>query len=158
MLKFCANEQSSGVFSSDGYNSEARNVLFLSGSQKTAHWLFPTHKNLILLTAQLQEGINGYDYKHPTKALFFEYVTEDTNGDGKLSHQDHIIVAITKPDGSGMTDVLQGVDKVLSYNMLDEKTLSIVYETGKFMRHARVSTVSLAKESDQEIIKLPETL
>jgi len=147
-------ERTSEGFSSGGYGSETRNVLFLTGNEKTARWLFPKQSNLILVTAQLREV--SKDHKdNPTNALYFEYVTEDTNGDGKLSAQDHSHVALSKSDGLGFVEVLQGVSRVLSYEMLGDKHLSVVYQTGKTVRHAKFSVLSFTKEIDQEIVNIP---
>ena len=157
MFKLYARQSSDGL-SSDSYGGETVNALFLSGKEKAARWLFPTQSNLILKAFQLQEGLDEFNTKLPTKALYFESVAKDSNGDGKLSHQNYITIAITKPDGSALVEILPKVDKVLSHTMLDEQTLSILYVTEKVVRHAKVSTLTLAKESDQEIVKLPEML
>ena len=150
-------QNKSGKFSSGGYGSETRNVLFLTGNEKTARWLFPKQSNLILVTAQLRE--ESKDSKDsPAQALYFEYVTEDTNGDGKLSAQDHSNVALSKPDGLGFVEVLHGVSRVLSYEMLGNQQLSVVYQTGKVVRHAKFSTLSLVKEIDQDIVNVPDVL
>lgn len=155
MMLLSAQVKSEKFSSSSGYESEIRNVLFLAGSEKSARWLFPKQNNLILVAAQLRE--ESKDSKgNPTKALYFEYVKDDTNGDDKLSSQDHSSVALSKPDGSGFVEVLQGVSRVLSYEMMGSQDLSVVYQTGKTVKHAKFSLLSLAKESDQEIINVPE--
>lgn len=150
-------QDDSGKFSSGGYGSEIRNVLFLTGNEKTARWLFPKQNNLIRVSVQLREDSNDAR-DNPTKALYFEYVTEDSNGDGKLSVQDYSSVALSKPDGLGLVEVLHGVSRVLSYRMLDSRNLSVVYQRGKVVRHAKFSTVSLEKETDQVIVNVPEEL
>ncbi len=157
MMLLSAQAKSEKFSSGSGYGSETRNVLFLIGNEKTARWLFPKQNNLILVTAQLREkSKNPKD--NPTKALYFEYVQGDTNGDGKLSAQDHSSVALSKPDGLGFVEVLHGVSRVLSYEMIDSQYLSVVYQTGKTVRHARLSVLSLAKETDQEVVNVPDEL
>lgn len=157
MMLLSARSESVKFSSGSSYGSEIRNVLFLTGTEKTARWLFPKQNNLILVTAQLCEELK--DSKDtPTKALYFEYVKDDTDGDGKLSNQDNSSVALSKPDGSGFVEVLHGVSRVLSYEMIGSQYLSVVYQAGKTVRHAKFSVLSLTKETDQEIVNVPDEL
>lgn len=150
-------EGSSGKFSSSGYGRETRNILFLSGEGKQSHWLFPTQNNLILISSQLHEdAAKCQGQERPAKALYFEFVAADTNGDGKLSRDDLSSIALSKPDGSGFVEVLGKVDRVLSYNMLDGEHVAVIYQSNKAVRYAKFSVVSMAKEADQEIANIPE--
>ncbi len=148
-------EEKSGKISSGGYGSETRNVLFLSGVEKKARWLFSKQNNLILVAEQLQKETEG-SKKEPTQALYFEYVTTDTNGDGKLSAQDQAIIGLSKPNGLGFVTILSNVTRVLSHEILDSQKLSVVYQSGTKVRHARFSILSMKLEADQEITNVPE--
>lgn len=155
MMLLSARSESVKFSSGGGYGNETRNVLFLTGNEKKARWLFPRQNNLILVTAQLcEDSQNSKD--NPAKTLYFEYVKDDTNRDGKLSEQDNSSVALSKPDGSEFVEVLHGVSRVLSYKMIGSQYLSVVYQVGKTVRHAKFSVPSFAKETDQEIINLPD--
>ncbi len=150
-------EDKSGKFSSGGYANEIRNVLFLTGNEKKARWLFPTHSNLILAAAQLREDSGDSRIRErPISALYFEYVTSDTNGDKKLSPQDLSKVALAKPDGTDFVEVLDGVARVLSYEMLDSHRLTVIYQKGKSVHHARFSVITMTKELDHEIVSVPD--
>jgi len=153
-------EGRSGKFSSgSSYTSEIRNVLFLTGDGKKARWLFPTHGNRILAVSQLREDSYGPEAREkPTAALYFEYVTGDAGGDKTLSPPYLSKIALAKPDGTGFVDVLDGVDRVLSYQMLDSKRLTVVYQKGKSVHHARFSVTTMTKEFDAEIVSLPDRL
>jgi hypothetical protein len=157
MMLLSARAKSGKFSSGSGYDSETRNVLFLAGEEKKARWLFPAQNNLVLAAKQLREDSIHCD-KKPTKALYFEYVAEDSDGDGKLSDQDHSTVALSKPDGSGFVVVLNGVSRILSHELLNDQYISVVYQTGKSVRHARFSVSSLTKETDQEIADVPDHL
>lgn len=156
MMRLSA-QRKSGKFSSGGYGSETRNVLFLNGSEKVARWLFKEHKNLILVSNQLH-GDSTESKKTSTKALYFEYVSEDTNKDGNLSAEDHSNVGLTKPDGTGFLVVLHDVNRVLSFQILDQQYLSIIYQKETVVKHARFSVATMKLVSDQEIINVPSTL
>lgn len=151
-------EEKSARFSSGGYGSgDMRNVLFLTGDAKAARWLFKDQKNLISVTGQLKE--EAQDSKdRATQALYFEYVSQDTNHDGTLSALDHVSVGLAKPNGMGFTEVLQGLSRVLSHDLIDSKTLSVVYQKGDVVRHARFSLDTNKLLSDQEIVNVPKTL
>lgn len=141
-------------FSSGGGGSETRNVVFLTGHKKTARWLFKDNKNLILTVSQLHKDSD--ESKAPaTEGLYFEYVTEDTNGDGVLSSEDHSNVALTKPDGTGFSEILHDVSRVFSREVPEQQYLSLVYQKGTTVRHARFSLSSFKLEVDQEIVSLP---
>ncbi len=158
MLKLTTYEKSE-KFSSGGYGTETeiRNVLFLTGTEKVARWLFKNHKNLIFVASQLgEESIDSE--KEPTQALYFEYVAADTDGDGKLSSADRSNIGLSKPDGTGFLEVLHDISRVFSYEMLDQQHLSVVYQKGATVRHAKFSVASMKLEADQEIINVPDRL
>jgi hypothetical protein len=147
----------SAKFSSGGAGRQVRNVLFFTDSEKTARWLFKTHRNLIRTNVQLHEA--PVDTKEqPARALYFEYITRDSNGDGKLSDEDHSSVGLAKPDGTGFVEVLPDVSRVLSHDLADVQHLSVVYQRGTSVRRARFSLVSMKLEEDQEIATLPERI
>ena len=156
MLQLTTKEKSE-KFSSGGYGTETRNILFLAGTENAARWLFKDHKNLILVAAQLREE-SIYSKKEPTQALYFEYVAEDTDSDGKLSSTDRSNIGLSKPDGTGFLEVLHDVSRVFSYEMLDHQYLSVVYQKGTAVRHAKFSVASMKLEADQEIINVPDRL
>ena len=156
MMRLSVQEKSR-KFSSGGSGGETRNVLFLKGSDKAPRWLFNGHKNLVLVSAQLHE--ESSTSKEPlARVLYFEYVVEDTNKDGSLSSEDRSNVGISKPDGTGFVEVLHDVSRVLSYQLLDQQHLSVVYQKGTMVKHAKFSVVNMKLESDQEIVEVPNTL
>lgn len=147
----------SGKFSSGGYGGETRNVLFLSGSDKVSRWLFKDHKNLILVSTQLNEESSS-PMESPTKALYFEYVVADTNNDETLSSEDNSSVGLAKPDGSGFIEILGDVSRVLLYDVTDQENLSVVYQKGTVVRLAKYSLRTMSQLSDQQIVNVPSSL
>ena len=156
IIRLSAQEKS-GKFYSGGYGRETRNILFLTGDEKKARWLFPKQTNLIIVTAQLRE--KSEDRKDsPVKAFYFEYVSEDSNDDGKLNAEDQSSVALSKPDGSGVIEILHSVNRVLSYGMLGSQQLSVVYQKDKSVRHAKIAIPAFTVETNQEITSIPDEL
>lgn len=156
MMKLTTQEKSA-KFSSGGYGSETRNILFLTGTEKVARWLFKNHKNLILVASQLHEELAA-SKEAPTSALYFEFVSDDTNGDGNLSSEDHSNIGLTKPDGTAFVEILHDVNRVLSHQMLDQQHLSVVYQKGTVVRHAKFAVSTMKLEIDQDIVNVPSTL
>lgn len=146
-------------FSSGKYAGETRNVLFLSGKEKEVRWLFPTHRNVVIRTVQLNQGGESTETdKLPTKALYIEFIPHDTDKNGHLGYSDDAHIALAKPDGSGFVEVLGKVSRVLSYDVTEDEQLSIVYQVGKSIRHARYSLESFKKEHEQLVLEIPSQL
>lgn len=141
-------------FSPYGSGGETRNMLFLTGDDKAASWLFPHQRNVILVTLQLSEDSRGAKEKL-TRALYVEYVTDDSDHDGKLTSRDLFNVALTRPDGSARADILQGVSRTFTRQMLDGERLSLVYQKGASVRHAVFAVDAMQLEKDQEIASVP---
>jgi hypothetical protein len=156
MMRLTAREKSTKL-SSGGGGSEIRNILFLTGNEKAPRWLFKDQKNLILVASQLRKDSSGAR-EQPTKALYFEYVADDTNKDGELSSEDRSNVALANPSGTGFWLVLQDVSRVFSHQLVDQTYLSVVYQKGTTVKHSRFSLPSFKLEVDQEIINVPTKL
>jgi hypothetical protein len=159
MMRLLARSEG-GKFLSGGYDSDARNILFLAGEGKRAQWLIPKHANLITQVAQISEGnkFDRHNQSKPTRALYFEYVVEDTDGDGRLTRNDLSVVALARPDGSGMVEILKRLSQVLAYEWVGENQLGIVYQAGKEVRYDRYSLETFARVSEQLVLEVPERL
>jgi hypothetical protein len=156
LLKLTTQEMGS-KFSSGGYGPETRNVLFLNGEEKAARWLFKDNKSLFLTVAQLHEQSSKKE-DAPTKALYFEYVSNDTDGDGNLSSADHSNVGLAKPDGTGFIAIVTNANRVFSYDLIGTNMLSIVFQKEGKVRHLRISIPGFKIMSTQEIVDVPNTL
>ena len=107
---------SRGSFSNGGAYS-TRNYLFFNLETAEAKWLFSSDKQLVLDSDELHETIQKDDSKHPThRAIAFSYQTidADTNGDNKLTSEDGMSLAYSRPDGREYTSVIKGIDSILS--------------------------------------------
>ncbi|PXX44891.1 hypothetical protein [Undibacterium pigrum] len=153
-------QEKSGKFSSGHYGSGegARNLLFLSGKDKQARWLFKEHKNRILDVTQLSEqGTDTCkaDKNCVTRALYIEFVTEAAQTRQGNSRTTLSNIGLSKVDGTGLTVLLEEVGSVLSYRMEDADHLSVLYQKSAEIRQARISVVEMKLLSDREVIKVP---
>lgn len=157
MLKLTGSKTKAGLVYSD-YQSDTRNVLFLNGDENAAHWLFPTQNNVIHAIGQLYEKVEDKSTSGKetnAKALYFKYSDKDTTGDGEITQYDKSNLGLSRASGEGFVRVLSGIDHLYWVSMRGEETISVLYRTGKSLRHVRYSAATLAKESDLEIVAIP---
>lgn len=155
MLKLTASKGQSGIAYS-GYERDARNILFLSGDDKAARWLFPNQDNVIHTAAQLLAPAEGEPGKGGAAlALYFVYSDQDTSGDGEVTNDDRSRLALAKANGEGFANVLSGIDHVYSVSLVGERSISVLYRVGKSLRHARYAVATLGREFDREVVAIP---
>ena len=156
MLKLAASKAKAGIDYSS-YKSDTRNILFLSGDEKTGHWLFPNQDNIIHTAAPLitgaQEEQSGKN--KITQALYFVYGDKDTTGDGEITQADRSKIGLSKSNGEGFTTVLSNIDQVYSVSLIGGRSISILYRIGKSLRQARYSVGTLTKELDRDVVAIP---
>jgi len=145
----------SGFSSGGGYYREDRNVLFLTPENEAGRWLFKDHHQIITRLSQLEWPARTTQGEATTQALLVEYVDADSNGDGVLSGADASRAALLQPDGTGMTQILSGIGRLLSYDMTDAGHLSVLYQTGTQIRHLRYALAQMKADSDQALTEVP---
>lgn len=141
-----------------GTENDTRNILFLTGDERVARWLFPHQNNVIHHARQLwlkADPKESQSRENQTTALYIKYSDKDSNGDGEISKDDRVSLGLSKPDGEGFVTVLTGIDRLFSISMLGDRTISVLYQTGEIVRHAQFSVATLAKSSDQVVVAIP---
>jgi hypothetical protein len=140
-----------------GPSQQTRNLLFIAGPEKRAHWLFKDNKGLVLGVHQLKdEGATASN--SPTRVVLIESVAKDSNGDGSLSEADSGTLGLTKPDGTGYRSILEGAEGVVLRSVDREQRVSIVYMRGKVLRHALFAPGDFAPVSDKVVVEVPGAL
>jgi hypothetical protein len=119
-------------------------VLFLPENGARATWLFKDHTNVLLDFDGLRRG------EQPTRAFYYEIDNE--TDDGSLT------VALSRADGSGLTEVLTGVTRVVSHERTDDRVLAVIYETGDKLWSARFDLETFAKLSEQPLVDVPQQM
>jgi hypothetical protein len=141
-------ETKGGKFSSGGYPDVTRNIMFLTKGLKQARWLFPKHHFVIKAIDQLREK-EGYEKKDPTRALYYEVIKEDSNGDGKLSEDDNSVVAVSKIDGSGYVELISGLQRTIGHQTVNQGTeLAVLIEKNGRVLYMTYSLKNFAKTSE----------
>jgi len=63
-------------------------------------------------------------------------------------------LVLAKPVGGGFITELTVTDRLFFVSILDDHTISVLYQTGKIFRHAQYSVATLAKVSDRKIMAI----
>jgi hypothetical protein len=119
-----------------------RNLLFSNMHNETNKWLLPTNKYLIkdyILINESNENII---------TILYKIVKTDTNNDSKLTVDDKLTIAFSEPTGIKYTEVIDNIDSVLGYEMLDNKAIAIMFNRdGKgYIAYIDLSNFTIKKE------------
>jgi len=141
-------------FSSGGSYS-TRNFIFFNPDTAEARWLFSNDQQLIVESSQLLESIPGNNadtYNSRAIAFCYQTIEKDTNGDKQLTPADKISLTYSRPDGRDYTNVIDGIDRVLSTSTIAEgKKHMVVYEVGGKWLTAVVSLTDFKIENTGEL-------
>lgn len=117
----------SGSFSS-GDGERVRNLLFYDTATGKTRWLRPDHSGVIVERRELRERDAE---KGPVRWLRYEIADRDTDGDGEISAEDGVQVAISGPGGDDLSVVLRDVRVVRGYAFTPRGTLLVFHRKGK---------------------------
>ena len=128
--------------------SKTTNIMFISSKENKAHLLFPHAKYMINSTNTLSfgSGFNNKDQEKSDKAIICKYVKADTNDNKMLDSDDALSIGLIHPDGTGLVEVLTDVKGLLSEDVLDAETLSLIYQKGNKVISVRYEVVDTASQ------------
>lgn len=133
--------------------SHTRNYLFVDYSDLSSWWLFETFDRAILKEHDLRAEVDGKDKR--VIGTIFEVATTDTNGDHRVTEDDHIAAFFTAADGKKSIEIIPPADRILSVDQATNNQLLIAYQSGAAVAAALFSTQdgSKIKESPLPINK-----
>jgi hypothetical protein len=117
----------SGSYSSED-TSRVRNLLFYDTETGKTRWLRPDHSGVVVEHQELRE--RGAD-KGPVRWLRYEIADRDDDGDGEVSADDGVQVAISGPGGDDLSVLLRGVRAVRGYTFTPGGTLLVFHRKEK---------------------------
>jgi len=129
--------------------SSMRNYLFFNPSDTSSKWLLESNNWLINHKRAIYTNF-GKGKEKLTKSFFYEIVQKDSNGDGKLNHDDHKSVYFSNFNGTNLIAVLDETTDILGINQLDDKESVIFHRKDKKGQAIVVdnSTGRIIKKSD----------
>jgi hypothetical protein len=155
LVPLYSNQTFSQIYSSGSKSSRSiRNILFSNMREETNTWLLPSSK--FLITQHILVG-NRYraERREDVVSVFYHVVKSDTNGDKKLTSRDKLTLALSTPEGERYTEVIEEVDNVLGYDLLDKEAIAVMFNRGGqgYIAYINLSDFSVKKE-----IELPKVV
>ena len=132
--------------------SSVRNYLFINKQEGKQHWLLNSNDHLITEASVLSEN-TGIDQEASALAVLFTVIKSDTNNDGRLTANDLKTVAMSQPNGQAYREVIQNIDRLVGYSLMDQASLLVVYERAGI---GYSGSVSLADFSVSHEMPLPK--
>jgi len=130
-----------------------RNYLFINSTTNEQHWLFGHNKYLIADTAMLSEHGLARDDRN-VRAILYQVVKKDTDGDRRLTSEDAKTISISRTDGRGYRELIEGVDIFVGHRTIDKKTLIVLYQKQGVAYSANVSLSEFTVFNKQELPKI----
>ena len=148
-----ARSTKDGRLASGGNSYTDRNVLFLDRKGDKPIWLFKSNDNVIISMRPLSVTIN--EKQNKTKYFYYVVASSDTNGDGTISDDDSVSISISEPNGSGYTNLVDNVARVISYDYLGtENVLALLIQIDQQVLYREYELVSGIKTVEKVVTKL----
>jgi len=145
---------SSKGFSSSGYGSITRNIVFFVGPDMDSHWLFNTNKYLISEIDQLEKTADDCKDKE-TVSIYYEIIKSDTNKDGDLNTEDDFTISLTSPDGKNYVELESEITSVIDHSIdSDARILTILMQKGSSILIKKYSLKNGQKISEKEVSRI----
>jgi len=135
-------------------SSSARNYLFINSQNNKKHWLFDTNQYLIADISLLSEKEFRAE-KRNIRAILYRVVKRDTNRDKRLTDDDLQDIALSRPNGKGYKEILNGIDVFIGQWLIDEDMLLIVYQRKGIGYSANVTLSDFRLLNESELPKVP---
>jgi hypothetical protein len=134
-------------YSGSKSTASTRNILFSNMRTENNHWLLPTNDYLISDYKLINES-NSWNHDKDVITIFYYLIKEDTNEDKRLTSNDNLTLALSTPAGKGFTEVLVNIDEILGYDVIDEKSVAVIFNRDNqgYTAYINLTDFSLTKE------------
>lgn len=107
------------------YGNLSKNILFLDKKENKSFWLFKDTNRLILNITLFPDQFNNVE---PTKAIFYNVVSKDTNKDKKLTKEDDSSLFMSTPEGENYQLILEAYDRLISRDIVGDNQILLVFQ------------------------------
>tara|TARA_B100000768_G_scaffold180296_1_gene199863 strand:+ start:2256 stop:2951 length:696 start_codon:yes stop_codon:yes gene_type:complete len=104
--------------------TRAKNVVFINSNTNKSNWLFESVQQLI---TEIRLLSSEDELKSIIKAISYEVINSDTNKDGIFDNSDKRIFALSKIDGTGYSEIIEGYNRIVSSRVNNEGNLFVVF-------------------------------
>lgn len=134
-----------------GDSYSGRNLLFIDGESNQSKWLFPTNNQMITSCKFLPKDD---EYKNKdVNFIVYEIVTEDTNGDKKLTSDDTASIAVSSFDGSNYKVIAPKVNRLIDVSQISNDRILMIYQKNKIGYSATYSIAGFSLLDQKELPK-----
>lgn len=147
-------EQGYSLGSISKSSESPRNYLFYDPVSGAAHWLLPDNQGLV--EDRFEFPPPRYDEKRErVRAILWQVIASDTNGDHKLTQNDLSVVLASGPAGQPLRELVSGVQQVLGANQFTSDRVVLMYVKDHRLRAAVLSIDDLSLVSNEEVSSFP---
>jgi hypothetical protein len=151
------SQQSYSLNFASGKVAEAtRNLLFIDTPTGSRRWLLGNNESLIAQYEFLPREYDADSEAQPVTLIVYNIVPADTDGDGRLDYGDKRTLIVSRPDGSGNTELFRNVDAINGYVLRRPDVLLVAYEDDRKVHLATVRIADFTVVAD-EVVALPDT-
>ena len=119
----------------------AVNVLFYDLDGREGRWLFEDADRSILSERDVGDSTR-------VRMVVYELAEEDTNGDGRLDHEDARTIAVSDPEGRRLVRLAEGARQYRETIRLDDDTALVLFDAAGTVRAIEVGLDDLRVEAD----------
>ena len=141
-----------GSISKSSHSS--RNYLFYDPATASAHWLLPDNTGLVEWRSAFPASRYG-ESPEPVRAVLWQVISSDTNGDRKLTESDLSAILVSGPSGRPLRELIPGVQQTLGANQFAPDRVSLLFLKDNHLRAAVISLNDLSLVSNEEVSALP---
>lgn len=155
MLTLESNQDIDSGYYSKSARSE-RNYLFIDAHSGETRWLFPDNRQIITETRffETEKTDKG---EGAVKAILYHVIKSDSTGDGRLTRNDVMSVALSRANGEGYKELISEVDTVVGCTKVDDNTAMIVYERNHTGYSALLDLNTLELGVEREVVMVGAT-
>lgn len=152
--KLLSAQDYAGKFSS-GTSTAVRNFLFYDHDGHAAHWLVATDDQLFSWHTEVANPATPSGDR-TVVGLLYQVVTEDTDGDSRLTAADMSDLALSDPTGHNYEILLTDIEERKGYKQIGDGRFVFFFRRDGKLRVAEIDTIGRTLDRDVELLPTPE--
>ena len=129
-----------------GY-SNSRNFLVFNTKTKESSWVWSSNSNEVFSSTNVYDNIADIG-KQKTLGIAFEFVSEDTDLDGKINHKDQRNIHYFEANSKKITAIVDKIDRSIGTQQNSNDEVLFFYSRGgkSFFKSMKVSNLTVSEE------------
>jgi hypothetical protein len=143
--------QSNRSFLKSEYGGSISNFLFMDSANLKSWWLLPDHEGIIQESHDLTTPRHGNNRK--VVSSVYEIITEDSNGDGRISLDDNPRLFFSTNQPSSGLDLIAQSTRIIAIEQINDTQAVILFQTSSETR-AKTFLISNGATVSEAVISL----